>query len=116
MKIKKSAVSEDYAHDLFIMILMDARCSVKPQPSPEQPELWSVCHTRVFIEDLNSEKILLNSIILFHLHRVREALKKTGNFMTLCRKGGYVAVSKPNFLIIRNCDIHIWRVGKRLIY
>ena len=42
--------------------------------------------------------------------------KKHTIFYDIESKGGQVAVSKPDFLNIRNYDIYIRRVGKRLIY
>ena len=42
--------------------------------------------------------------------------KKNRIFHDIVQKGGQVAVSKPNFLNIRNYDFYIWRVGKRHIY
>ena len=41
--------------------------------------------------------------------------KKNKIFYDIESKGGQVAVSKPNFLNIRNYDIYLRRVGKKLI-
>ena len=42
--------------------------------------------------------------------------KKNRIFHDIVQKGGWIAVSKPNFFYIRNGDIYIRRVGIRLIY
>ena len=63
----------------------------------------------------NFYKFIYMSLVAINLPQGRHP-KKPRIFHDIVQKGGQVAVSKPNFLNIRDCDICIWRVGKRLIY
>ena len=64
---------------------------------------------------LQVQKCFCFYFFLDNNQRIREAVKKNRIFYDIESKGGKVAVSKPNFLNIRNYDIYLRRVGKRLI-